>query len=1155
MSQKTDFITEDRELSPEIEHLLRRDVNTAKFPDQIFALGGGGRKMVLEMFRQDWFAIEAMRGRTSDIKITFVDTATENQENHREDLKKLQKQCENLSEVASKRGSDRFGRIQVEDVIITEGLNINNRASLTGKRAVDQIKQANNIDYWWIKDEHLSATSGGGMYEVSKGAVKRRALAKGLHYKALAEASDRAYRQALDTIPGDQRVAIFAGLGGGTGSGLFIDIAEEIRNNHSNAEINIFCSLPTRRQRRNTKANAFAALVEMEYVQLQAERQLFNEIILMPLAPTGLDGERTTGEDLEEFDRVLCYTLLGKYNDHDADYAFTRKTKYAPFTIAVPQVLHYNLSEIKRRKDDIYQFLKKKRELLNLEQMYFDDIEDYLDETYPTAKKVEFHDLSDEARDYVIDRLSRFETLVTSDLLNKLNIEIVGTDIEEFSDTIRDSIYADGQNPETTSLTEVFRHKSVEEIFNELQLIEEDYEISGSKVNRYPDFSDDMIQDLVFTEMHNMRRNYELLVRLRGAQIASAETADVGTDADAKLVEVFLLPPLNRGTEQNRRLTVKNLVEEAEEEIREKRQRKEELKAEKEEEEEKIQQELRQKKSEFERKCGDYIEDLENIKGVDVSDEINAVENALSNYAEQVSREEGPNPSTNEIDNAITSLKRKLQEVFDSDVSNDFASVNLDDLSTQADRVREARERWDDLEEEKEDSDGIFRRLIGGSNSNEPIETRQYDRTIRAIDDSIFDVPDSPSTTKALDRTDFNVTYKNVVREDVNDYINEKKQELEDGIEEGFENIVEEAEESEESAQSGPSHSIIAEEESNGSAPSALTDITSVVENANDVRNAVMGEIESEIKSRIGEKVDDLEQEIEQVESEINQAQERKESFGAVYNTFQELNRVSDRPIRDIHDEYVDDFDDELLDLPQGRRSGRISINEAYEQQVTPDDLTSAIHAQSLVSSKLLQEGSQERQEVLASVNRIIENKLKNSRYNGLAEWTFNTTDEESFTQTGVYLSVAGEVVASENPADTELSLEDFEMVEDGLVGMFNLGATGQETSEQHESWFIQNGDPWEIGMCVYIQGITFLDNLVDVVGTANGFWPRYRNLVRQSSSVEAVARHAYDLENGHYVTRQNIIEVPGNEDLYLSKNEDEIIERLQDEYKIVNID
>jgi len=900
----------------------------------------------------------------------------------------------------------------------------------------------------------------------------------------------------------------------------------------------------------NTKANAFAALVEMEYIQLQAERQLFNEIILMPLAPTGLDGERTTGDDLEEFDRVLCYTLLGKYNDHDADYAFTRKTKYAPFTIAVPQVLHYNLSEIKRRKDDIYQFLKKKRELLNLEHMYFDDIEDYLDETYPNVQKVDFHDLSDEARDYVINRLSRFETLVTSDLLKKLNIEIVGTDIEEFSDTIRDSIYADGQNPETTSLTEVFRHKPVEEIFNELQLIEEDYEMSGGKVNRYPDFSDDMIQDLVFTEMHNMRRNFELLVRLRGAQIESTETADVGTDADAKLIEVFLLPSLNRGTEQNRRLTVKNLVEEAEEEIKEKSQRKEELKAEKEEEEEEIQQELRQKKSEFEKKYGDYLEDLEKIKEVDVSGEVDAVEDALSNFAEQVSRE-GPNPSTNEIDNSITSLKRKLQEVFDSDVSSDFASANLDDLSTQADRVREARERWDDLEEEKEGSDGIFGGLFGGSNSNEPIETLQYDNTIRAIDDSIFDVPDSPSTTKALDRAEFKVTYKNVVREDINDYIEEKKQALKDGIEEGFENVVDVAEESK---QSGPSHSIIAEGESGGSAANASTGITGVVENANDIRSAVMEGIENELTSKIGGKIDELEQDIKQIELEIEQAQDRKESFGAVYDTFQELNRVSDRPIRDIHEEYEDDFDDELLDLPQGRRSGRININEAYEQQVTPDDLTSAIHAQSLVSSKLLQEGSQERQEVLASVTRIIENKLTNSRYNGLAERTLYTTDEESFTQTGVYLSVAGEVVASENPTDTELSWEDFETTSEDLEEMFNLGATGQETAEQHDSWFVQNGDPWEIGMCVYIQGITFLDNLADVVGTANGYWPRYRNLVRQSSSAEAVARHASDLERGRYVTRRNIIEVPGNEDLYLSNSEDEIVERMRKEHKIINI-
>ena len=839
MNQKKDAVSEDGELSPEIEHLLRRDVDTATFPDQIFALGGGGRKMVLEMFRQDWFTIEAMRGRTSDINVTFVDTATENQENHREDLRDLQERCEELSKVASTRGSERFGRIQINDIIITEGLNIRSKASLTGEQAVNQIKEANNIDHWWVEDEHLSATSGNGMYEVSKGAVKRRALAKGLHCKALAETSGRSYQQALDTIPGDQRVAIFAGLGGGTGSGLFIDIAQEIRNNHANAEINVFCSLPTQGQRVNTKSNAFAALVEMEYIQMVAEREIFNEIILMPLAPTGLDGERTTGEDLEEFDRVLCYTLVGKYNDFDADFAFTNKTKYSPFTIAVPQVLHYNLDEIKRRKDNIYRFLQKKRKLLNLEQMYFDDIEEYLDQGYADAPSVDFYDLSDDAKDYVTDRLSRFEALVTSDLLEKLNIEIVGEDIEKFSNRIQEKIYDEGQNPGTTSLSEVFRHKSVGNIFSELKLIEEDYEMSGGQVNRYPGFSDDMIQDLIFTELHNMRRNFELLARLRGAQLDSTETSGVGTDADVKLMEIFLLPSLGRGTEDNRRLTVKNIIEEAEEEIKEKRRHKEELQAEKDKEEQEVRNKIRETKSEFEKKSGDYLNDIENIKDIDVSEEVDAVENALSNFAEQVSMD-GPNPSTNEIDNAISSLRRKLQEVFDSDLSSDFGSANLDDLSTQADRVREARERWDDLEEEIGDSGGILSFLLGGGNSNEPIETRQYDRTIREIDDSIFDVPASPSTTDMLERTDLDVTYKNVVRQDVNNYINKKEQKIKKEIQEDFENVINKIKNSK---QPGPSHSIIGEDESGGLEAGGSTNVTSGGGEATGVRSAGIDEV------------------------------------------------------------------------------------------------------------------------------------------------------------------------------------------------------------------------------------------------------------------------------------------------------------------------
>jgi hypothetical protein len=42
-------------------------------------------------------------------------------------------------------------------------------------------------------------------------------------------------------------VAIFAGLGGGTGSGVFIDVARQLYEQHQARRITLFATLPTRK--------------------------------------------------------------------------------------------------------------------------------------------------------------------------------------------------------------------------------------------------------------------------------------------------------------------------------------------------------------------------------------------------------------------------------------------------------------------------------------------------------------------------------------------------------------------------------------------------------------------------------------------------------------------------------------------------------------------------------------------------------------------------------------------------------------------------------------------------------------------------------------------------------------------------------------------
>jgi signal transduction histidine kinase len=58
----------------ETGNLIERDVEEIYVPSTIYGVGGGGKEAVLQLFEQDWFAIEVMRNQNGTTNVYLVDT-------------------------------------------------------------------------------------------------------------------------------------------------------------------------------------------------------------------------------------------------------------------------------------------------------------------------------------------------------------------------------------------------------------------------------------------------------------------------------------------------------------------------------------------------------------------------------------------------------------------------------------------------------------------------------------------------------------------------------------------------------------------------------------------------------------------------------------------------------------------------------------------------------------------------------------------------------------------------------------------------------------------------------------------------------------------------------------------------------------------------
>lgn len=401
-------------------------------PDRIFAVGGAGKEITLRLLEADWVLEDILKPRPNphSVTITVIDTAEGEENTDKQRLQSIRNRIESIESDLRDSDQGRTGTIDIQYKLITEDIQLSGSIDLLGDDAVPRITSGTGMEQenWWIKENHINEN-----LDFAKGVVRKRGLGKAIYYKAYAE--DNSISSYID-LPDKGKVAVIAGLGGGTGSGILIDLARHLQQRQRTAEITLFGVMPNHTEGIKENTNAFAALSELEYVSLEDEN-IFKDIVLLPIDPTDFDGKTgnriQTGQHLREFDEAAIYLIAAYYNTEGLEDPFAGTPKYAPFTIGIPQVLRYNVEAINEARDAIREILTDKEEALDVEEEIYSEVERFL------TKHYDVEDVEPGLRDLDIanltERIEEVDSFLDFDLFNELDYH----SLDVFQDILEDA--------------------------------------------------------------------------------------------------------------------------------------------------------------------------------------------------------------------------------------------------------------------------------------------------------------------------------------------------------------------------------------------------------------------------------------------------------------------------------------------------------------------------------------------------------------------------------------------------------------------------------------------------------------------------------------------------------------------------------------------
>jgi hypothetical protein len=444
-------------------------------PDVLVGIGGAGKNIVYRLLApsheekrsvedldvddlRNWVIDEVIepRGdrdhRSVKMDCFVVDTDTDEKRNDKP-------RCDRISELLQQRVKNHEASVTAPSI---EYLNIAERARTDAKYLLNEsflndIKRETGMSSWWLYDGPRMIDP---MTDFGGGVIRRRAISKALYYTAQ-DRRDNPINDLRHSVDGSDDVGIVVGIGGGTGSGMFLDIARDLRS-QGDPDITLFAVLPKFGEHEDTGANAYAALAELEYLALTSQNP-FDNIVLLPY----LDDASTT-----EFDEAIVRTLLTYYNlETSNERALMDESddgrgppRFAPFTIGATRLLQYEGAGLKETQDQFNEYYRQKRQLLRTESDLYDAAESLLEEHYSgdgdtadvyaryTGRGAEGRfSLDDEEVTHLYERIESLRRLVTLDVLPSIGCTIADDLSESFQSGRRNALRVEGIDDEASA--------------------------------------------------------------------------------------------------------------------------------------------------------------------------------------------------------------------------------------------------------------------------------------------------------------------------------------------------------------------------------------------------------------------------------------------------------------------------------------------------------------------------------------------------------------------------------------------------------------------------------------------------------------------------------------------------------------------------------
>ncbi len=418
------------------------------FPDCIYALGGAGKELIFNTLKQEWILKEILKPQRQPNKcvIMIIDTCVEDKSKDWEIIENIKNSIRTITEeyIKSNPTSGMSSReIEISYHLLTLELRLERPVDLGGEGVKASVLNATDAKCWWINDDQISTDwykkvkSKENLQNLNftKGVYRKRAIAKAVYYKAIAE-------NKFDVEFPGRNIDIICGLGGGTGSGIVLSLAKKIKEKRQGSDIHLFGVISTLNESEDEKANCAAILSELEYMKIfdsrlelneddignmdASDNNIFKSIVLLPIEPTEYAGELNLDikrrSQILEYDDVFPYVLIAFHNTQGTQPEFLDSQGFAPFCVAIPHLVRYNVNYIKNIQDSIEENMKEKQKSQNYEDSIYDLAKEYLKNYFEDVieNNPKGNILDDDDTVFIDERYKQFKTALNSKYFEEL---------------------------------------------------------------------------------------------------------------------------------------------------------------------------------------------------------------------------------------------------------------------------------------------------------------------------------------------------------------------------------------------------------------------------------------------------------------------------------------------------------------------------------------------------------------------------------------------------------------------------------------------------------------------------------------------------------------------------------------------------------------